>query len=87
MKITGVICWYLGCNLDYSAGLQNGCDAIPCRRCGANDTTYSDRCGDTRHNRAKDLFSWWLWRRWLQRRCKECGARFGCRADCDAPPF
>ena len=25
-----------------------------CGRCGAQDTTYGDRVGDTRHNRAKE---------------------------------
>lgn len=81
-----LVCWWLGCRPDWHA-MHYDAEAIPCERCGAADTTYADRCGDTRHNRAKDWLSWWLWRRWLPRKCPACGGRFGCRADCDGIPF
>ena len=43
-------CWWFGCQPDYEA-IRHDCEAVPCERCGAPDTTYADRCGDTRHNR------------------------------------
>lgn len=48
---------------------------------------YSDMVGDTRRNRAVGAMRYWLWRRWLPRKCFACGAWFGHRGDCDGIPF
>ncbi|MBI5255383.1 MAG: hypothetical protein HY855_02710 [Burkholderiales bacterium] len=82
-------CWWFGCLPDYEA-MQHDAEAIPCDRCGAPDTTYSDRCGDTRHARFVDLLRqlrWQLLYRWLPTKCPACGERYACRADCDGIPF
>jgi hypothetical protein len=87
--IKRAICWWFGCQPDYMA-MDHGCELIPCERCGAADTSYSDRCGDTRHNRLIERwyrFTWWLVRRWLPLKCPACGGRYGCKAGCDGIPF
>lgn len=79
-------CWWFGCNPDYEA-MQHYCKYVPCKRCGAHDTPYADRVGDTRHNRAMGWLRYWLWRRWLPTKCPACGSRFEHRSDCDWIPF
>ena len=80
------VCWWFGCRPDYEA-MRHDCDVIPCERCGAEDTWYSDRVGDTQHNRAKAWLAHWLWYRWLPTKCPACGGRYGCKPDCDGIPF
>ena len=60
-----LLCWWLGCVPDYDAvhydSARDGwTDAVPCKRCGASDTTYGDRVGDTRKNRVAALLRHWL---------------------------
>jgi hypothetical protein len=84
-----LVCWWFGCQPDYEA-LRHDCDAVPCERCGAPDTSYADRVGDTRHNRLFDRWhrlTWLLVRRWLPHKCPACGARWKCATDCDGIPF
>lgn len=77
-------CWWDGCDPDWDAGEYWGdYDRVPCRRCGAPDTSYADRVGDTRRNR---FVGWWSYRvvwRLAPPRCKGCGKRFGGHGDCD----
>ena len=85
-----LLCWWLGCVPDYDAvhydSARDGwTDAVPCKRCGASDTTYGDRVGDTRKNRVAAWLRYWLWRRWWPARCQECGQKGG--KPCDCPPF
>ena len=85
-QLRRLACWWFGCRPDYEA-MRHDSELVPCERCGAEDTTYEDRCGYTRHSRAKAWCSWWLWQRWLPKKCPACGSRTGCRADCDGIPF
>ncbi len=87
-----LMCWWFGCDPDYEAtyydtGLDGWSEAVPCKRCGATDTTYGDRVGDTRHRRAVKLVRYWLFRRWWPEKCHECGKRFGTHSECDGIPF
>lgn len=57
-----VICWWFGCDPDYEKSSfgwpeEDGVYIVPCQRCKNHDTGYSDRVGDTRHNRLID----YLW--------------------------
>jgi hypothetical protein len=82
-------CWWFGCQPDYEA-LRHDCEAVPCERCGAPDTAYADRCGDTRHARMVDRLRRLRWRlldSWRPKPCPACGGRNGCRAECDGIPF
>lgn len=84
-----VACWWFGCQPDYQA-MDHGCDVIPCERCGAQDTSYADKVGDTRHARLLDWLRrlrWQLIGRWLPTKCHACGSRVVCRDDCDGIPF
>lgn len=47
-------CWWFGCLPDYRPSSYGFTEAVPCERCGAGDTSYSDRVGDTRHARFMD---------------------------------
>lgn len=81
-------CWWFGCQPDYEA-LRYDCEAVPCERCGAPDTTYADRCGDTRNARMADRLRRLRWRlldSWRPKPCPACGER-KCRPDCDGIPF
>lgn len=81
-------CWWFGCWPDYEA-MRHDCEAIPCERCGAADTSYSDRVGDTRHARMVDRLRRLRWRlldSWRPRPCPACGQR-KCKPDCDGIPF
>lgn len=87
--LTRLTCWWFGCRPIYEAE-HHGDGVMPCERCGAPDTTYADRVGDTRHRRAVDALRglWWhLVLRWLPRRCPACGRRGRCSSDCDGVPF
>ena len=64
-----LVCWWFGCDPDYRP--QPNTSAIPCKRCGAFDVTYSDCVGDTRHNRMKQRIVYWCWTRWLGDRSHE----------------
>ena len=45
-----------GCYPDYNHPCELAPNYIvPCKRCGAADTDYADRVGDTRENAAKDM--------------------------------
>lgn len=81
-------CWWFGCCPDYEA-MRHDYEAIPCERCGAADTSYSDRVGDTRHARMVDRFQRLRWRlldSWRPKPCPACGQR-KCKPDCDWIPF
>lgn len=83
-------CWWFGCRPDYQAGMYDDFAAMPCTRCGAEDTTYADRVGDTRHARMVDRLRrlrWLLLDSWRPRACPACGQRGKCAADCDGIPF
>lgn len=75
-----LICWWFGCDPEYKA-LAYG-DAAPCKRCGADDTSYEDQAGITRHAAAIDWCRYWLFRRWWPVACGECGKRFGDHGGC-----
>lgn len=82
-------CWWFGCQPDYEALRHDWC-AVPCDRCGALDTSYGDRCGDTRHQRLVDRLRrlrWFLLDSWRPRPCPACGERGTCKPDCDGIPF
>jgi hypothetical protein len=81
-----IACWWFGCYPDYEA-MQHDFECVPCERCGAPDTTYGDRIGDTLHNRTMDWVRYWLWRRWFPEKCYVCGSRFGHNEGCDGIPF
>lgn len=77
------ICWWFGCDPDY----DHPCELSPnyvvsCKRCGASDTSYSDRVEDTRHQRMVDWLRYWLFRRWSLEKCGDCGRRFGKHEGC-----
>lgn len=73
-----LICWWCGCVPDYDSPYI---DVLPCMRCGAPDTTYADRVGDTRNSRTMDWLCAPFYRLW-PRRCVDCGKRFGHHDDC-----
>jgi hypothetical protein len=86
-----LVCWWVGCDPDYRAfaHMDHGGDAVPCARCGAADTSYEDRVGDTRHSRLVDWcrrMRWRLFDSWRCHPCPACGQR-KCRPDCDGVPF
>lgn len=83
-----LVCWWHGCQPDY----EHPCElapnyVVPCKRCGAPDTSYADRVGDSRHYRTKQWAWWWLWRKWWPAKCSDCGKRFGNHERCDDFPF
>ena len=84
-----ILCWWFGCQPFYEAE-HHGSGTVPCERCGAADTTYADRVGDTRHARLVDWLRrlrWRLFDSWRPKPCPACGGRNGCRAECDGIPF
>ena len=83
------ICWWFGCKPIFGSE-HHGDGVMPCERCGASDTTYEDRVGDTRHTRLKARCTYWLWLRWQPHwftKCPACGQRGTCKPDCDGIPF
>jgi len=85
--VSNFLCWWFGCDPDYDEDRDHPCGlspnyVVPCRRCGAHDTDYADRVGDTRHNRLRHWLRYWLFRRWWPERCCDCGKRFGNHYDC-----
>lgn len=86
-RLARLRCWWFGCSPDYEA-MRPDCDCVPCAHCGAADTTYEDRIGDTRHSRAVEWLCYWLWRRWWPEKCHRCGCKFDNHcADCQGLPF
>lgn len=82
-----IICWWHGHRPDYKRSAWNGdYYPVPCSRCGASDTSYSDQVGDTRHNRTKEWVHYWLFRRWIPAKCQDCGRRSMCD-ECRDVPF
>jgi len=77
-------CWWFGCEPHPQDSAPP--DEVKCMHCGSN-VSYGDMVGDTRHNRATDWLRYWMLRRWLPAKCSACGARYGCRGDCDGIPF
>ncbi len=76
-------CWWLGCTPDYDHPTELKPNyAVPCQRCGANDTSYADRVGDTRHSRLKSALRYWLRGRWASSPCTDCGKRSGNNDQC-----
>lgn len=75
-----IICWWFGCktndNRDYFA------DHESCVRCGAEDISYADLVGDTKHNRLRWFFAYWFFRKWIPMKCVTCGKRFGDHYNC-----
>ncbi|MDQ7745402.1 hypothetical protein [Hydrogenophaga pseudoflava] len=87
--ISKAICWWFGCSPIYEAE-HHGSGTMPCERCGAPDTTYSDRVGDTRHLRMVERLRWVKWKlleSWRPKPCPACGKRGECADDCDGVPF
>lgn len=78
-----LLCWWFGCKA--GEPVYDSCEYIgwihPCLRCGADDVSYGDMVGDTRHNRLMEWLKHWLFWRWYMRilpaKCSECGRR-GC---------
>jgi hypothetical protein len=70
-------CWWFGCEPDYLAW-RHYMPATPCLRCGAPDCDYADMVGFTRHYRFMrrlEAIRYWLFRRWMPRKCPDCGKR------------
>lgn len=66
--IRKLACWWFGCWPDFeSPGADHAQGVVPCARCGAPDTTYEARIGDSRSHRAAQFISYWLLRRWRRR--------------------
>lgn len=85
-----LICWWFGCLPAWDEGLLYDWHLVPCERCGAPDTSYADRCGDTRHQRLMERLRHLRYRlleSWRRKPCPACGRRGGCTADCDGIPF
>lgn len=81
--MTNLVCWWFGCRPDYDhPGEVAPNYIVPCSRCGAPDTPYADRVGDTRHQHAVDFLRYWGFRRWWPTRCASCGKRFGAHREC-----
>ena len=81
--LTRLYCWWFGCEPDYQAHLYiDGLELTPCARCGAEDCTYNDMVGYTRHARFVEFWRYWLWRKWVPRPCVDCGKRGGNHDDC-----
>jgi hypothetical protein len=77
------ICWWFGCDPDHNDSCSTAPNyVVPCKRCGAPDTAYADRIGDTKHNRTADWLRYWCLRRWWPVRCDCCGKRFGSHDEC-----
>lgn len=77
-RLAAALCWWLGCRPAY----DHSCDlspnyAVPCSRCGAPDTSYADRVGDSRHAAFVRWLHYWLLRRWVPACCGTCGKRYG----------
>lgn len=88
-RVRQIICWWFGCSPIYEAE-HHGSGTMPCERCGAPDTTYSDRVGDTRHHRMVERLrsiKWMLLESWRPKPCPACGQRGNCDDDCDGIPF
>ncbi len=82
------ICYWFGCVPDYEHPRCLRPEyVVPCKRCGASVTSYSDRVGGTRHSRAMHAIAFWCWRRWVPAKCPDCHHRFGSHTHCDCLPF
>lgn len=82
------ICWWFGCDPDYGHSCElDPSYVVPCKRCGAPDTSMEDRVGETKHSRFVCLFAYWLWRKWVSAKCSDCGRRYGNHEQCDELPF
>lgn len=73
-----ISCWWFGCKSDGTP------DVSPCGRCGGS-VSYSDRVGDTRHNKLVSFVRFWVVDRWAK--CKFCGKRFECDGQVDHVGF
>lgn len=81
--VVRLACWWFGCQPDYNHPCELSPNyVVPCKRCGALDTTYEDRVGVTRHNRLMRWLRYWFFRRWWPERCIDCGKRFGRHDEC-----
>jgi len=77
------LCWWFGCKPDnenavfdtdeYSYGWRT-----PCMRCHITDVDYADLVGDTKYNRFKTWFNYYLYRKWWPEKCVDCGHRYKC---------
>ncbi len=77
------LCWWFGCDPDHK-NAACGTDEYtygwltPCKRCCLTDVSYDDLVGDTRHNRFKKWFNFYLYRKWWPEKCADCGHRYKC---------
>jgi hypothetical protein len=78
-----LICWWFGCDPDYEwpNWYKHGC-GLPCKRCGAEDTSYEHRVGLTRHSAFKGWCLRYFVRWWLPAKCCDCFKRYGKHDDC-----
>ena len=74
-------CWWFGCQPGKSQQIDYNDYVIYCKRCGY-EADYSDLVGDTRHNRFKTWFKYWVYRKWFPAKCIDCGKRYGSHKHC-----
>jgi len=80
-------CWWFGCQPDFE---NMHCHreedythcVTPCMRCGADDTSYEDQVGETKHSALMNWINYWLFRKWWPAKCDDCGKRYGTHDSC-----
>jgi hypothetical protein len=81
-----LICWWFGFQPSKHAYFDYEVDnwIAPCTRCHADDVSYADMVGETRHRRFADFCRRWILCGWVPRRCRVCKKW---PSKCDCPPF
>jgi hypothetical protein len=78
-KVNRWLCWWFGC--EGHPQDPSPPEYLECIRC-AKIVPYGDMVGDTRHNRFKEFFNYWFYRKWIPSKCCDCGKRYGDHSDC-----
>ena len=80
----GLHCWWFGCESHPQDPAPP--EYLECARCGGI-VPYSDAVEDTRHNRFKGWANYWLLRKWIPKKCPDCGGRWSHDDSIDHIPF
>ncbi len=69
-------CWWFGHRPKWTATV------VPCERCGVADIPYYELVEIPRSTRTQRAFTYWAFRRWFPKKCRECGKRYGDHDSC-----
>lgn len=81
--LTRLNCYLNGHDPGYSVSSSN----VPCQNCGIHDIDYIDLVSPSKINRIKQFIIFWMFRKWIPKRCSDCGLRFKHDYSVDHIPF